>query len=309
MMKKGLLILMTIVVSSVSAMAHGGANFEYSDILKSMKAGDKAAILVVHFGTSYDDTRAKTIDAINAKIKNEFTNFEVREAWSSRLIIKKLAKNGVKKANTSDALRKLIKDGYTHVIVQSTNIMEGVEMESIRREVKALEPRFKDIRVGNPLLYAPEDYADLVNVITKGLNKEETVFFIGHGSYDAGTAQYAMLDYMLKSKGFSNFSISTLEGYPSLADAKNLVKKGTKSIKLIPLMFVAGDHANNDINGDVKEELEEEGYKVSVELKGLGENPEIQNLFVKHLKFVTTHKFQDILVKKANYAGEKEHRH
>ena len=127
--------------------AHGGGNYEHSDMLASMKPGDKAALLMVHFGTTHDDTRALTIDAINAKAQAAFPELKFQEAYTSRIIIRRLKERGITKLTPLDAMLKLRSEGYTHLIVQSTNIIDGVEMESLRRDVESALPFFKEIRV------------------------------------------------------------------------------------------------------------------------------------------------------------------
>lgn len=115
-----------------------------------MKPGDKAALLMVHFGTTHDDTRALTIDAINAKAQAAFPELKFQEAYTSRIIIRRLKERGITKLTPLDAMLKLRSEGYTHLIVQSTNIIDGVEMESLRRDVENALPFFKEIRVGTP---------------------------------------------------------------------------------------------------------------------------------------------------------------
>lgn len=178
-------------------------------------------------------------------------------------------------------------------------------MKELRREVESLSLNFKDIRMGNALLYAPEDYKDVVMALTTVIDQEVKngqKVLVGHGTPDPATASYAMFDYMLKSEGFSNYHVGTIEGYPAYEDAVRLLKKGTsKVVTLAPMMFVAGDHARNDIAGEWKDRLEKEGYKVKLYLKGLGENVAIQQLFVKHARFAAEHKLVDMSAKKARY--------
>lgn len=303
---KHLFLLLTLLVSTLG-YAHDGGNFQASDMLASMQPGDKAALLIVHFGTTYDDTRTLTIDAINEKAKEAFKGMEVREAWTSRIIMRRMKTRGVERLNPAEALEKLKADGYTHILIQSTNIIEGVEMESLRKDMAGLEASFKDVRIGNPLLYTPEDYETVIAAITKNGGKEGTTLFVGHGTYTPATAQYAMLDYMLKAKGFDNYHVGTIEGYPSFDDMVALAnERKAKKVTLVPFMFVAGDHANNDIAVDWKEELEKKGFEVTVFMEGLGQNPDIQNLFIEHARFVLKHKMINIMDKKKRYAAEKD---
>lgn len=296
-----------ILFTSTFCQAHEGGNFIASDLLASMQPSDKAALLMVHFGTTYDNTRALTIDAINLKAKEAFPQFEIREAYTSRIVMRRLKAKGIEKPTPTQALTKLKEDGYTHVIVQSTNIIEGVEMESLRTEAEAATPWFKDLRVGNPLLYSVEDYETVVAALTQNAPKEGSVVLVGHGTYTPITATYAMMDYMLKAKGFGNYHVGTIEGYPSFDDMLAQLKAdGSKQVTLVPFMFVAGDHANNDIAVDWKEDLEKAGYKVNVHMEGLGQNAAIQDLFINHARFMLKHKMVNIMDKKKRYASEKD---
>lgn len=308
-MTKTILLAITLMLASV-CLAHSGDNFVESDLFGNLGSREKGAVLVVHFGTTYDDTRALTIDAINAKMRETFPDVEVREAWTSRIILRKMKSRGVEKLNPTEALIKLHEEGYTHILVQSTNIIEGTEMKELRREVESLSLNFKDIRVGNPLLYAPEDYAIVVKSVCAamdGAHKGGQKVLVGHGTPDPATASYAMFDYMLKSEGHADYHVGTVEGYPTFEDALRLLKSGkVKTVTLAPLMFVAGDHARNDIAGEWKEELEKKGYKVNLYLKGLGENPGVQDLFIAHARFAAGHKQIDMAAKKAAYKAGKE---
>ena len=178
-------------------------------------------------------------------------------------------------------------------------------MKELRREVEGLSLNFKDIRVGNPLLYAPEDYAVVVKAITEAMNqanKSGQKLLVGHGTPDPATASYAMFDYMLKAEGHPEYHVGTVEGYPEYEDALRLLKNGkSKTLTLAPLMFVAGDHAKNDIAGEWKENLEKQGYKVNLYLKGLGENPTVQQLFIQHARFAAGHKAVDMATRKKGY--------
>lgn len=296
-----------LMIISNLCQAHDGGNFVASDMLASMKPGDKAALLMVHFGTTHDDTRALTIDAINKKAKEAFPEMEMHEAYTSRIIMRRLKVRGIEKLTPTEALRKLKEEGFTHILVQSSNIIEGIEMESLRTEVADAESWFKDIRVGNPLLYNVEDYEDVISVLTKKKQEKGSVALVGHGTYTPSTATYAMMDYMLKAKGLKNYHVGTIEGYPSFDDMVAQMKAdNSKDVLLIPFMFVAGDHAKNDIATDWKEELTKAGYNVSVLMEGLGQQPAIQDIFINHARFMLTHKMINIMDKKKRYASEKD---
>lgn len=311
-------ILLSLLLSvSLFCTAHEGENFVPDDMLAGMKPGEKAALLMVHFGTTHDDTRAQTIDAINAKVRTSFPGLEFREAYTSRIVIRRLKARGIGKATPLDALLRLRSEGYTHVIVQSTNIIDGVEMESLRRDVESVLPFFKEIRVGNPLLYSVEDAEKVAGVLGKrlgtpseGTRKKKSgthIVLVGHGTYTPSTAAYSQMDYMLKAAGLSNFHVGTIEGYPTFETMLSQLKAAkARSVTLVPFMFVAGDHAKNDIAGDWKEALEKEGYTVNTRLEGLGQVPEIQDIFIEHIRFGLKHRMLGIMEKKAAYAAGKE---
>lgn len=292
--------------------AHEGDNFVASDMLASMKPGEKAALLMVHFGTTHSDTRALTIDAINAKAQTAFPELKFQEAYTSRIIIRLLKERGIEKPTPLDALLRLRSEGYTHVIVQSTNIIDGVEMESLRRDVESAQPFFKEIRVGTPLLYAVEDAEKVVEILSNRFQAsaqerkatKEHIVLVGHGTYTPSTAIYSQMDYMLKANGLANFHVGTIEGYPTFETTLAQLKATkAKQVKLVPFMFVAGDHAKNDIAQDWKEALEKEGFSVNTHLEGLGQIPEIQDIFIGHIRFGLKHQMLDIMTKKAAYAA------
>lgn len=290
------------------AYAHGEENFVHEDVMQNLREGDKIALLMVHFGTTHDDTRAVTIDAINRKVMQEFPQMEFREAYTSRIIMRRLAKRGVRKLNPVEALAQLKSEGFTHVIVQSTNIIDGIEMESLRKDIDQMRPLFKEIRLGMPLLYTPEDYKQVIGCLA-GKSKEKTfTILVGHGTYTPATAQYAMLDYMLQAEGHTDFAVGTVEGYPTFDNAVDRLQeqKKIKRVQLLPFMFVAGDHAKNDIAGDMKEALEKKGYKVTPLLEGLGEQPAIQQIYIDHIRFILKHRQVDIVKKKKDYANAKD---
>lgn len=137
-----------------------------------------------------------------------------------------------------------------------------------------------------------------------------TAFLVGCSmgmSFAHGMLQETVTDYMLKAKGYDNFHVGTIEGYPTFDTMLAKLKaSGVKKVMLMPFMFVAGDHVNNDIAGDWKKELEDNGYEVSVLMEGLGQNPDIQDIFIEHARFAAKHKMVDIMDKKKQYAAEKD---
>lgn len=305
-MKKTLSLLLLLLAIILPVHAEE-TRYEASDFFATMQPGDKAALLMVHFGTTHDDTRQATIDAITHKATEAFPTLEVREAYTSRIIIHRLQKRGIEKQTPAEALAQLVKEGYTHLIIQSSNIIDGIEMESLRQDIAKAAAGFKEVRIGLPLLCGPEDYEQVIQALMPALPTDRATVLVGHGTYAPITAAYAMMDYMLKAKGYAHAHVGTIEGYPTFDDALRLLNAGNeKKVTLVPFMFVAGEHAKNDIAGEWKEALEEAGYDVEVYMKGLGENPTIQDLFIDRIRFATTHKLLPINDKKKEYAKGKD---
>lgn len=307
-MRKIFTMLMLMGALAVSAPGEEGG-FVKSDFYETMGKNDKASVLMVHFGTTFDDTRANTIDAVNEEAKKEFPKMEVREAYTSRIIMRRLKERGIVKDNPAEALEKLAGEGYTHVIVQPTNVINGIEAKTLEKQIEMYQDKFKDIRVGSALLTTPEDYKSVAEIISKEvevLADDEAVVLVGHGTHDSGNAAYPAMDYTAKSLGYK-FYIGTVEGFPEFDDVVNgLQKDGIKKVVLMPFMFVAGDHANNDIAVDWKEELEEKGFTVNVKLVSLGMMPEIRKMFIEHAKFMTENKAEDMISKKLFYSTQKD---
>lgn len=304
-MKKLLCVLLVLFVS----LTLPAKDYEDADIFSSLGKNDKVAILMVHFGTTHDDTRQLTIEAINRKVKEKFSKIEVREAFTSRIIMKRLRdRSGLIKLNPLQALMQLYIDGYTHILIQSSTLIDGSEMLSIQKDAEKMNPFFKEIRIGNPLLYTPEDYENVISILSKNKEPKTAYVWVGHGTSYANTSQYAMIAYMLQAKGIKNCFMGTIEGYPSYDNMLAQLKASKlKKVELVPFMFVAGEHANNDIAQAWKEKLEKEGFQVSVRMEGLGQNEEIQDQYISHLEYIVKHRPLDIMEKKDIYrvTGEK----
>ena len=255
----------------------------------------KQALLMVHFGTTYDDTRAATIDALNSAAVAAFPEMKVVEAYTSRLVIKRLAARGIEKPTPRQALLSLAAEGYTDVFIQSSNVIDGVEMDALRKEAEAMVPFFDDIRVGEPLLYTLEDCHRVVQILAgrygSDLDARQSVVLVGHGTAIPANAIYSQIDYMFTAEGHPQFHVATVEGYPTLQTTVERLKAAkAKSVRLVPFMFVAGDHARNDIAGDWRSELEGMGYRVSTVIEGLGQIPEIRELYLDHIRRGMTEK-------------------
>ena len=299
-----------MMAATMSAALYGEeGGFVKSDFYKTMKKNDKASVLMVHFGTTFDDTRKNTIDAVNDEAKKEFPDMEVREAYTSRIIMRRLKERGIVKDNPAEALDKLAKEGYTHIIVQPTNVINGVESKTLEQQLEMYKDKFKEIRTGSALLSTPEDYKAVAEIINKEVGEladDEAVVLVGHGTHDNGNAAYPAMDYTAKSMGYK-FYVGTIEGFPEFDDVvRGLKKDNIKKVILMPFMFVAGDHANNDIAVDWKEALEKEGFIVEVKLTSLGMMEDIRKMFINHTKFMLENKKEDMISKKLFYSTQKD---
>ena len=257
-------------------------------------SNDKA-ILVVSFGTSYNDNRARTIGAIEELIAYHHPDWEVRRAFTSRMIIKKLAERDNEKIDyIADAMERLANDGFKTVVVQPTHIMNGDEYEKVESVVEEYKGRFDKLYLGKPLLTTDLDYDMVMDAVDVGIVKESAnlghktaVVLMGHGSEHYANATYSQLQMKLITSGRKDVYVTTVEGFPSFDDTLMLMEgKGYTDVVLYPFMLVAGDHANNDMAGDeedsLKSVLEKSGYNVRCFVKGLGEIPSFQELFVRH---------------------------
>lgn len=299
-----------MMAAAMSAALYGEeGGFVKSDFYKTMEKNDKASVLMVHFGTTFDDTRKNTIDAVNDEAKKEFPDMKIREAYTSRIIMRRLKERGIVKDNPAEALDKLAKEGYTHIIVQPTNVINGVESKTLEQQLEMYKDKFKEIRTGSALLSTPEDYKAVAEIIDKEVGKvtdNEAVVLVGHGTHDNGNAAYPAMDYTAKSMGYK-FYVGTIEGFPEFDDVvKGLKKDNIKKVILMPFMFVAGDHANNDIAVDWKEALEKEGFTVEVKLTSLGMMEDIRKMFIDHAKFMLENKKEDMISKKLFYSTQKD---
>ena len=250
----------------------------------------KKAILVVSFGTSYHETRKKTIEAFENKIKESFKDYDFYRAFTSGMIINKLKKrDNMFIDNPSEALEKLYNAGYQEVVVQSLHIICGDEYNKLKDMVAQYEDKFDKISIGRPLLTYIDDYRETVEAVKKDLDKmdiDEAVVFMGHGTEHESHSSYPAIEYMFRDYGINAF-VGTVEGYPELEQViKKLKNRNIKTVDLLPFMLVAGDHAINDMASDEEDSwktiLEKEGFNVKVHVKGLGENPYIQEKFKNH---------------------------
>lgn len=252
-------------------------------------SAQKTAILVAQFGTSNAEGREAALDVLFQDIKNKYPDMEVREAYTSPTICRILEKRGIHKDNPVDALLKLHLEGYEKVYVQPTFLLDGIEMNLLREDVNRVASFFKEVKVGDPLLYTVDDFKNMVSILKERLPaKNEALLYVGHGNDRASNATYSMLMNMLQSEGVSRCYFGTVEGWPDLDQSiAQLEGQKIKKIILIPFLLACGVHAHEDIDGEWKPALEKKGYQVEVFFHGLGEEVAVRDLFLQHLKQLT----------------------
>jgi sirohydrochlorin cobaltochelatase len=257
----------------------------------------KKAILVVSFGTSRAETRKVTIEACEEKIRKNFPDYEIRRAFTSETIIKILKKRDHLEIDTpEEALQKLRENGYTEVIVQPLHIIPGFEFHDIVRTVKSYSASFEHLSLGLPLLSSSDDYIASVEAL-KGQFPErqarEAIVLMGHGTRHPANAAYAALERMFEERGCPDVLVGTVDAYPSLDDVIRRVRaRGFEAVVLMPFLLVAGVHALHDMTSDEanswKSRLTQAGFMVRTVLRGLGENPGIQDLYLQHVREAVT---------------------
>lgn len=296
-MKKVILVLMSILMTGVlfTACANKGETAKKEESKATAANSAKKAILVVSFGTSYEDTRKVTLDAVEKKIADTYKEFEVRKAYTSNIIREKLKERDKLEIDSpEEALNKLKQEGVSEVIIQPLHVMPGSEYDEIKEiaDKFTADKSFGKLVLGRPILYREKDYKAAIEALKEQLpkmNEQQAVVLMGHGSPHPGNSSYALLDYMLKEEGLKNVYVGTVEGTPELDNViRRLKEDNIKEVTLMPFMVVAGDHANNDMAGDEDDSwktiLKKEGFKVNIYLHGLGENKKIQNIYVQHVK-------------------------
>ena len=257
---------------------------------------NKDAIVVMSFGTTFKDTRAKTIDATVDAIKAAHPNTKVITAFTSHIIRDRIQqKEGITYPTPEEALAELKKDGYTRVALASLDVIPGMEYNYDAAVYNLYKNNFKKMTLGTSLMYwmGQENQTDQVIETLKAvqsqfpkLGKEDGLLIMAHGTPDPSNAYYSVIQDRIHTLGMKNVFIYTVEGTPNLEQVIPQLKlHGIKHVTMMPFMMVAGDHANNDMAGaepdSHKSILEKEGFKVDTYLHGLGENQNIRNLFVE----------------------------
>ena len=255
----------------------------------------KPVILVVSFGTSYNDSRHITIGAIEDAIRETYPDYDVRRAFTAQIIIDKLAeRDGIVIDNFEQAMDKLVEEGVQKVVVQPTHLMAGYEYTDVLNSLQQnYADKFDAIVLGDPLLTSDEDYSAVAEAIcdaTAAYDDGQTaVCFMGHGTEADSNEDYTHLQQVLTDAGHTSYFVGTVEATPTFDDVvKAAQAAGFTRAVLRPLMVVAGDHANNDM-ADTEDpdsfasKFIAAGFEVECVVEGLGQLVAIDDIYVRHV--------------------------
>ena len=271
-------------------------------------------ILVVSFGTSFNDSRAEDIGGVEKALQAAYPDWSVRRAFTAQIIINHVqARDDEKIDNMDQALERAVDNGVKNLVVQPTHLMHGAEYDELTEAVENYKDKFESVKIAEPLLgevgadetAINEDKAAVAEAITAeavktagfdsldAAKEEGTAFvFMGHGTSHTAKISYSQMQTQMEQLGYENVFIGTVEGEPEDTACEAVIEKlkdaGYKKVILRPLMVVAGDHANNDMAGDDddswKSQFEASGKfdSIDTQIAGLGEIKAIQDLYVAH---------------------------
>ncbi|ERT61653.1 sirohydrochlorin cobaltochelatase [Megasphaera vaginalis (ex Srinivasan et al. 2021)] len=259
-------------------------------------AENKDAILVLSFGTTYKDSRAANIDRTVAAIQAAHPDTKVVLAFTSHIIVDRIKSHeGLAIPTPEQALEQLKEDGYTRIAITSLDVIPGMEYAYDTAVYNLYKENFKKMTIGTPILYwmgqegQRDDLQEFVGAFSTQFPKlkdDEALLLMAHGTPHPGNAYYSVVQDRLNDAALGNVFIYSVEGWPHLDTViPKLKAKGVKHVVLMPMMMVAGDHANNDMAGaesdSHKSVLEKEGFTVSTYIHGLGENEAVRKMFVE----------------------------
>ena len=267
----------------------------------------KKALLVVSFGTSFKETREKTICALEQDLRDEFPDRDFYRAWTSNMIIKKVERTeGLSVDTLEEAILHMKADGVTDVLVQPTHMTDGFENDRMNKVLKDVKDSFDRIAVGKPMLVTEEDIDYMSEAVLTEFPEvkagKAALVLMGHGTpvkpgekgYDPAedpNKVYPDQENSFRKLGYDNVFVGTVEATPTLEDTIERIKASFPApgkVYIAPYLIVAGDHANNDMAGDSpdswKNVIASEGYEVEPVIKGLGEYPQVRARFVAHAR-------------------------
>ena len=273
-------------------------------------------ILVVSFGTSFNDSRATDIGGIEKAVQAAYPDWSVRRAFTAQIIINHVeARDDEVIDNMQQALDRAVENGVKNLVVQPTHLMHGAEYDEMTEAINGYKDKFESVAIAEPMLGEVGDDATVINddkkavaqAITDTACKEAgfdsmdaaaeagTAFvFMGHGTSHTANITYDQMQTQMENLGLKNAFIGTVEGKPEDTACDKVIEKvkeaGYKNVVLRPLMVVAGDHANNDMAGDEEDSWKSQFVasgnfdKVDCQIEGLGRIEAVEKLYVEHTK-------------------------
>ena len=273
-------------------------------------------LLVVSFGTSFNDSRAEDVKGIEDALAEAYPDWSVRRAFTAQIIINHVeARDDEVIDNMQQALDRAVENGVKNLVVQPTHLMHGAEYDEMTEAINGYKDKFESVAIAEPMLGEVGDDATVINddkkavaqAITDEACKEAgfdsmdaaaeagTAFvFMGHGTSHTANVTYDQMQTQMENLGFKNAFIGTVEGKPEDTACDKVIEKvkeaGYKNVVLRPLMVVAGDHANNDMAGDEEDSWKSQFVasgnfdKVDCQIEGLGRIEAVEKLYVEHTK-------------------------
>ena len=271
-------------------------------------------LLVVSFGTSYNDSRAADIKGIEDALQAAYPDWSVRRAFTAQIIINHVqARDGEKIDNMTQALDRAVANGVKNLVVQPTHLMHGAEYDEMCEAIEEYRDQFASVAIAEPMLGEVGSDATVINADKEAVAKAITAaavsdagfesldaakdagtafVFMGHGTAHVAKVTYSQMQTQMQQLGYENVFIGTVEGEPEETSAEAVIEAvraaGYTNVILRPLMVVAGDHANNDMAGSEEDSwktlFESAGFAVDCQIHGLGEIADVQALYVAHTK-------------------------
>lgn len=259
-----------------------------------MERKRECAVLAVSFGTSHQKTRGKTLDAIEKDLREAFADYEFRRAYTSPTVIRILKeRDGMQVEDVEEALKRLLRDGFRKVLVQTTHVIHGFEYDRMQKILAKYRDAFERLVCGEPLLTTEEDYREAVEILGLELARQRrpdtALVLIGHGTEHAASVSYAKLQQMFWQEGFPDVFIGTVEASANLENIAALIRqRQARRVVLAPFLVAAGKHVCQDMAGEGKDSwksrLLNEGFQVECVMTGLGEYAKIRQMYVRHAR-------------------------
>ncbi len=250
----------------------------------------EAELLVVSFGTSFRENRRLTIGAIEDALEAAFPMLTVRRAFTSQRVLDQIRKQeGVVIDNVSQALERAVQNGVRKLTLQPTLLVDGLEYRRVIDLADGCRGAFETLTIGKPLLTSDEDFQAVARAMADAAapfdDGKTAVCLMGHGTEAASNDVYIKLQRVFAENGYANYFVGTVEAKPDLQDLLTMVQGGAyERAALLPLMIVAGDHANHDMAGPWKTAFEQAGYSVECILRGMGELAAVRQILLSHAR-------------------------